>query len=65
MLAEKNGRAFKYRLGTENGLLPKCPQLPPPEAIEREHVGTSSKSIVSLKLNCPAAGGQPTEVHHD
>jgi len=42
--SKKKKRAMLYRLSTPDGLLPECPQLPTPEAVERGHMGTSDKS---------------------
>jgi len=38
---QKAGRAFKYCLSDPCGELPTCPQLPAPDSVLAEHVGTS------------------------
>ena len=42
--SKKEKRTLLYRLSTPDGLLPKCPQLPAPEDVERE-MGTSGESL--------------------
>jgi len=44
---QKAGRAFKYCLSDPCGELPTCPQLPAPDSVMAEHVGTSASCNAS------------------
>ncbi len=58
---EKVGRRFHYWLTTPTGTLPTCPQLPSPDDVEREHLGSSRNSLTEQSLSGPPATGQPNE----
>jgi DNA-binding transcriptional MocR family regulator len=64
--SQKSARALYYRLATTDGELPKCPRLPSPDEVEREHVGSSDKRLTALSIGCPPPDGQPiTENNND
>ena len=50
MEKQKAGRAFKYCLSDPGGELPTCPQLPSPDDVMAEHMGTGTP--------CGVTGGE-------